>query len=469
MGLLDSFRSRLGLGRPRRSIYLDERGNPKTIIATGEQKGGGMSSSERSDATLKKYWDYYNGEGTIFASINTTAWNTIMVGIYLSSENDNAKKLIQEYLDRLDLESVLLDNTIYALVYGDSFIEIVRKGKEPSYLKTVDPTTVVINFDKFGNVESYQQKIQGQLQKTLLKPEDIIHLRFFPKPSTPYGISLIEPSRDTIDRKITTDEAISNAIIRHGTSKYLVKVGTPEEIPPASVFTDIKNELEDITTTNEFIVPGLIDITSIDEKGIPGVEDYFTLFQTQLIIGLLCPEEALGLGRGSTEATSKVKEIMYERMIRSFQMKISNQLRVELVNPILESNGFDPNIVKVRFNSVTDADEAVKAKWLGNLLRGYPEGQKPFSINEVRALFGFAPVKEEDVEEEPEPESGKKPEPEEEEPENEEPEEEPEEETEEEKPKKESISDVRRDIIKLKKQISDMKFDIEDIIDEKEE
>ena len=33
---------------------------------------------------------------------------------------------------------------------------------------------------------------------------------------------------------------------------------------------------------------------------------------------------------------------------------------------------------------------------------------------------------------------------------------------------KESIKDVRKDIIKLKKQISDMKFDIEDIIDEKE-
>jgi hypothetical protein len=115
-----------------------------------------------------------------------------------------------------------------------------------------------------------------------------------------------------------------------------------------------------------------------------------------LIIGLLCPEEALGLGRGSTEATSKVKEIMYERMIKAIQHKLSEQIRRELINPFLQERGFEPNSVRIRFNSVTDADEAIKAKWLGNLLRGYPEGQKPFTVNEIRAIFDYPPLPEGD-------------------------------------------------------------------------
>lgn len=377
----------------RESIYFDKQGKPKTIIGTGKSKGGAaFGSTTRSEALLKKFWNYYEHEGTIFASINTTAWNSVMVGFNLVSDNDNAKELIQTSLEAMDIDTVLLDSVIYTLVFGDSFIEKVRAGKEIVKLKTVDPITMQINSDEHGEIESYQQKIQGQLLAPL-KTEDIIHMRFFPKPDGPYGVSLISPSKDTIDRKITTDESIAKAISRHGTPKYIVKVGDEESIPPESIFADIKDKLEDIDATNEFIIPGMIDIKTIDESGIQSVKEYYDYFQTQLIVGLLCPEEALGQGKGSTEATSRVKEIMYERFIKSIQHKMSTLVRLEIINPILESNGFDPNIVHMRFHSVTDADEATKAKWLGNLLRGYyPEEGKPFTMDEVRAIFDYPPM-----------------------------------------------------------------------------
>jgi len=429
MGILGSIRDKfpLTLKKKKKSIFLDSKGRYKTIIATGKTSGGGGVSAapERSEKALKNYKTYYDGENTVFAAINTTAWNAIMVGYNLVSDDSKARLFIQRYLDALDLDAVLLDNVVYTLIYGDSFIEIVRNSSEDiTDLKTVDPITMVVNYDKFGMVTGYQQKIQGQLQKTILKPGDIMHLKFFSNPSNPYGMSIIQPSMDTIDRKIQTDDALANAILRHGTSKYLVKVGTEEDIPDSEVFTDIKNELEDITSTNEFIVPALIDITTIDEKGVQGVEEYSSLFQTQLVIGMLCPEEALGLGKGSTEATATVKQIMYERFIRSIQFKLSTQIKNEIINPILEKNGFKKNIVKLRFNSVTDSDEAVKSKWLGNLLRGYPQGKHPFTINEVRSMFGYPPIKGGDVlshttpeegDEKPEEEEIEEPKPEEEE------------------------------------------------------
>jgi len=430
MGILGSIRDKfpLTLKKKKKSIFLDSKGRYKTIIATGKTSGGGGVSAapERSEKALKNYKTYYDGENTVFAAINTTAWNAIMVGYNLVSDDSKARLFIQRYLDALDLDAVLLDNVVYTLIYGDSFIEIVRNSSEDiTDLKTVDPITMVVNYDKFGMVTGYQQKIQGQLQKTILKPGDIMHLKFFSNPSNPYGMSIIQPSMDTIDRKIQTDDALANAILRHGTSKYLVKVGTEEDIPDSEVFTDIKNELEDITSTNEFIVPALIDITTIDEKGVQGVEEYSSLFQTQLVIGMLCPEEALGLGKGSTEATATVKQIMYERFIRSIQFKLSTQIKNEIINPILEKNGFKKNIVKLRFNSVTDSDEAVKSKWLGNLLRGYPQGKHPFTINEVRSMFGYPPIKGGDVLSHTTPEEGdEKPEEEIEEPKPEEEEEE---------------------------------------------
>lgn len=385
-----SLRERL-LGR-KRSIYLDAAGNPKTVIGAGKSKGGlSMGSTTRSEALLKQFWTYYEGEGTVFASINTTAWNSVMVGYFLVSKDEKAKLLIQSALEYMDIDAILLDSVIYALVFGDSFIEKVKSGKNIVRLKTVNPITMQINTDEHGEVTDYQQKIQGQLLPKL-REEDIIHFRFFPKPDSPYGISLISPSKDTIDRKLTTDDSIAKAIGRHGTPKYIVKVGNEENIPDASVFTSIKSTLEDIEAINEFIVPGTIDISTLDESGVQNVKEYYDYFQTQLIVGLLCPEEALGQGKGSTEATSKVKEIMYERFIKAIQHKMTTVVRLEIINPILLANGFEENTVYMRFHSVTDADEAVKAKWLGNLLRGFPEGPQPFSIDEIRAIFDYPPL-----------------------------------------------------------------------------
>jgi hypothetical protein len=378
--------------RRRRSIFLDEAGNPKTIIGAGKSKGGiSMGSSTRSEASLKNFWHYYESEGTVFASINTTAWNAVMVGYVLVSADEKAKLLIQNALEIMDIDAILLDSVIYGLVFGDSFIEKVRSGKNIVKLKTVDPITMQINTDEHGEIVDFQQKIQGQLLPKL-SLEEIIHFRFFPKPDGPYGLSLISPSKDTIDRKITTDESIAKAIGRHGTPKYVVKVGDKENIPDKDVFESIKATLEDIEAINEFIIPGTIDITTIDESGIQSVKEYYDYFQTQLIVGLLCPEEALGQGKGSTEATARVKEIMYERFIKAIQHKITTIVRLDVINPILLSNGMDENIVYMKFNSVTDADEAVKAKWLGNLLRGFPEGAQPFSIDEIRAIFDYPPL-----------------------------------------------------------------------------
>lgn len=403
MGLLDSIRgsflSRSSKKDQVRSIFLDENGRPKTIIATGKRKST-ATPTERSDKLLKSFWNYYETDGTVFAAVNTTVFNTVMVGYNLTSNNEEAKKLVRNTLGKLNLDLVLLTNVRYALIYGDSFIEIVRNSKgNITFLKTVDPTTVIINANEFGVTENYQQKIGGVVQKTILKPEDIIHIQLFDRPSSPYGLSLILPARDALDKKRSTSDALANAIIRHGLPKYKVTVGTKDDIPPESAFTELKTELEDITDLTEIIIPNLIDISVIDEKGIPGVEEYSDIFQTELIISMLCPEEALGLGKGSTEATASVKQMMFERVIRSFQLKLSTQIEQEIIRKILDENGFDiennpDNMVKMRYNSVTDADEAVKAKWIGNLMRGYPEGDRPFTNNEIRAMFGYGPMEE---------------------------------------------------------------------------
>jgi len=386
------------------SVFERDDGRPKTLVYTSGRRFSPFSQRGRNVSLLNKFWQFYEGESTVFAAVNTIAWNTIMVGYTIHATNDDAANLIRTYAKKLRLQAHLLDAMIYALIFGDAFIEKIynRKG-EISRLKNVDPRTMVINFNEYGDIESYQQVI-GNKKGPLIKPDKIIHLRLFPRPSSPYGISLIAASVDTIERKVRTDEALSLAMVRHGTPKYDITVKSPEggQVPPDSVLEQIAEKLSNLHEENEVVHPDLIEIKTIDERGIPGVEEYYNYFQTQLVIGLLCPEEALGLGRGSTEATARQKAIMFERMIKSFQMRIAEMVEQELFNEILEQHGFEPNTVTMRFKSVTEEDEANKAKWLGNLLRGYSRREyMPFTINEIRAMFGFPPLEEGDVIENP--------------------------------------------------------------------
>jgi hypothetical protein len=384
--------------------YYNDDGTPKTVVTTGKSMGASIGGSERSDKQLKTFWNYYEGDNMVFASVSTIAYNTVMCGYNLVSENPKAKELISMMFDRMDIDGVLLDNVIYGLVFGDAFIEKVRGKLDESTLKkagdkyivslkTVSPMSMNINSDKYGREESYQQKIGGQLLPGKLTSEEIMHLRFFPKPDSPYGISLLGPSKDSIDKMRDVDESIYNAIQRHGTGKYVVTVGSQEEIPPKAVFDKIKTDLEDISSKNEFIVPGVITISTIDERGVPGVEAYSDTFLKKTVVGLMCPMESLGLGGNSTEATANVRAIMFERFIKSIQHKLETKLRIELINQILVEHNYEPNLVYMIFNSVTDADEESKAKWIGNLFRGFPEGKKPMSINEIRARFSLPPVK----------------------------------------------------------------------------
>lgn len=388
----------------KRIKYLKDNGKPQTFVRVGESKSQGLTSKEeRKQKDLKDYWLYYQSEGNVFASLNVTTWNTVMTGYTIDGDNEEAVKEIQNLLDNIILEDALLDAVLFTLIFGDGFIEKIRyRDGEIARLKVIDSRTMVIDYDKFGDIQSYHQEIGGRSVGKKLKPEDIIHIRFFPFPSNPYGVSMIAPNRETIDRKISTDISLYNAIRRHGTKKWVATVGTEKDgqIPPDSVMDDIRDKLEDIESKNEFVVPWMITLETIDEKGIQGVEEYFNYFQTQLTVGLLCPEEALGLGKGSTEATARQKAIMYERMIKAFQHKISNILKRSIIDEhlilkkyIVERKGekIIPDTVKLKFKPVTEEDEALRAKWWSNIVRGF-QGRIPFTGNEFRSMFGYEPI-----------------------------------------------------------------------------
>ena len=375
--------------------YLKEDGTPKTIVRSGKSNifnftmNGGFDKS-----ALNLYYNYYLSESTIWSAINSISFNTIMVGYNLNSDDENALKIIKDFCIKTDLDNILLDGITNSLIFGDAYVEIIYNKKHlPTRLKNVDPRTMSMVTDKYGDIIHFEQEIGAS--KVKLNNDLISHLKLFNRPDSPYGISLIGPSINTLKKKVRSDNAIYNAIMRHGTSKYVITIGSSAdgELPPESILQKIESEVEDLESKNELIVPWNVNVTTIDENGVEGVEEYYDYFQTQLVVGLLCPEESLGTGRNSTSASATVKAILYERMISSFQKKISRELEHSIFNKILKANGLEENLVSIEFNNVTEADEALRAKWMADLMKGFRTSNiKPFTINEVRAKFSVKPI-----------------------------------------------------------------------------
>jgi hypothetical protein len=302
-----------------------------------------FSKYDRTTANLEKYELYYRSEGMVWAAINLISFNTVMSGYTIESDNKEAKKIIEKFCNDVDLTRYLLKSTQFSLTYGDSFMELVynKKGK-PVRLKGIDPKTMFIEFDVYGDVEHYYQEIDGQKQD-LIDRDYICHIKFFHRPDSPYGISLIEPSRDTIHRKVRTDEAIASSIERHGFPKFVLYVGDTDDHPSEDELDKIEKKFENLSHDNEFILSGNCKLEVVDDKGVQGVEEYFGYFQAQGVTGLLCPEEALGLGSGSTEACYDEKTEVLTKRGWVLHKDLKNSDLIATFNPIT-------NMMEYRFS-----------------------------------------------------------------------------------------------------------------------
>jgi len=250
--------------------YFKDDGTPKTVVRSVDRKGfAGIGSDVRTPSLLREYEKYYKTEGTVFAAINLIAYNAVMVGYKIYSHDPDAKHLIEQYCKKLDLDSFLLPMMRFALIYGDAFLEkIYNKKGQISRLKKIDPKSMIIHTNKYGEIVGYQQEIGGK-KGPIIDPKYIVHFSLFDLADGPYGISLIGPAKQAIERMIKADDALTSAMIRHGTAKYVATIGTPEEgqLPPDEVLDAIKEELEDIDSKSEFIVPWNVKRETIDEHG----------------------------------------------------------------------------------------------------------------------------------------------------------------------------------------------------------
>jgi hypothetical protein len=209
---------------------------------------------------------------------------------------------------------------------------------------------------------------------------------------------------DDIVRDTEIVDATAMSIKRHGFPRYHITVGQPGETMPDTVISTIGSEFESLKPDHEWVTQSGVVISNIDSSGVVNTKLYGDWAIQRLCAAMGTPEEMLGLGRGSTEATANVRlQAWYDR-IATLQRRFASQWNSQIIDRMTGQ----PGLVKLVFGDPSPADDLARAQVVSTLLQASPL-QPIITPNEARGMLGLKPLPELEDVPPPEPEPAEKP------------------------------------------------------------
>jgi len=268
---------------------------------------------------------------------------------------------VQQWADQVhvDLDAVIWQGVLSAILAGDSYQEVIGTRSGDIWgVVTREASSFRKEYDAYGRITGYRQFTKSGIeavgdQGTPIEPDKIINLILFQSPGEVYGLSIWERADDDIQRDCDIIESTTKAIHRHGTPKQQWDIGTPENPASDADFDNVEKEIKTVSAKTDFVTSNT-RINMLDTSGVSNVDTYSNVSLQRVACALGVPEEMLGLGRGSTEATATVRMKSFLDKISTIQSIVARTYSRLLLDKITGV----PGAVWIEFNDVSPEDEA---------------------------------------------------------------------------------------------------------------
>lgn len=385
--------------RPISNVFLAD--NP--TVATGET---GNPESQKTTPTMNRV-DLmelelsYMHNPTIFNGINKII-QTIMSASHEIVAKD---KKVQTYFDKfignlgisgsdITWEELLSDIYKHQCIYGRNYVENVfnKKGNRIVDWDLIDPKKMdyaknsakKIVMDRYNNPVGYFEMIpfdesSGNQRKPLprdvmepnhsfnsifLRPDQIAHIKLFTVGDGFYGIGLIEPIYKTSLRKLNIEEALANAIYRHGFPIIWAQLGDLNHEPTPQQIQNMLEKLKNINFKQEIATPYYYQLHMLESKKSEKLKEHLDYFREQEIAGLGIPRPfATGGSDGSNHATLGNQTSMFNLTLRDIIDKTAQAIEKYMFKPICDLEGFK-EVPKLKWDIVGSDELNNKAKRL---------------------------------------------------------------------------------------------------------
>jgi len=289
--------------------------------------------------------------------------------------------------------------------FGFSVSEKIFKKNEDGKLtlkniKTRHPGTWLINTDKYGNVERYEQLGAG-LNVRDIDRNYLIHYINNPSWQNPYGTSDL--------RAAYAAYFIKSQIIRYY-AIFIEKSASPTPIAkypsglPDAAITKLHNSIKKFQSKTALTVPREVEIDFLESKSngeafIKGINIFNMFIGRSLLIPDLLGFQGSETSGGSFNLGENQMEVFFKHISKRRQI-IESIVNKEILKPIIVYNyGFVENYPKFKLRPVSDKAIIGYAKlWLEAIKS---QGYKPThdEINHFRGIINFPESDEEMIEE----------------------------------------------------------------------
>ena len=396
----------------RRALVLQEpvstsTPQPKTEIVGGASDSkpmymrcGMLTPEESHMKNVKKWKKIYRRGGPAATCIDVFPQFVLSNGYTFCADEENEvlKEKVEEWADQphVNFDQVLWSGVLDAVICGTAFQEIIPDSGQYGIWGIVprDAASFRMVYDKYGRITTYEQIVDEGLmgldeRVVKIQPASLLSVSLFPVPGEMYGASLVERAYDDIMRDADMIESITCGVHRHGTAKNHVRVGVPGESVAAVDLSDVKRMYECVGPKNDWITDANVDIRAIDST-LSNLESYSNITLQRLAAAFGIPDELLGLGRGSTEATASVRIRAFFGTITTLQNIVARTYSQSVIDRITGV----PGSVWLEFNEVSDesffkyataiaslrtgmdADAIIPAEWAREKL-GVPADEDP--------------------------------------------------------------------------------------------
>jgi len=317
-----SIRSRL----IRANLIRESTLNPKSAQKLTVQQISGVTYPEDFN-DFPDYLDAYYYVPYVARALDIKQNLIWQNGYDLESNDEDSRRHAEEFLAKIEADTVIREGSLYAMIFGNMYWHIERRGADVT-LKPLNPMKVGVKLDENEEkIQSYvyQPKFGRHIE---YKPEEIIHLKFNAEPWGIFGVSTLRRCLPTIKAMLYMEEKLPLIARRRADPILEIQIGSPENPVDEATFNRIKNAIMNRKPGEDIFHDGVIaKINEVYQSGGPGgqrqtIEGILKHFRDNLVAGLGVPEVALAFGGTTLKGTAMEQMELLEMEIRAYQRAI---------------------------------------------------------------------------------------------------------------------------------------------------
>jgi len=328
----------------------DDQGNEKTI--------------SHPDTAFSLYQQMYQKIPVVKCSVDHTANFAIQSGYELEG-NEAAVKQIEDWIDKINLDILLLDAMKQMQIYGNAYLEITDI-ESPKFLPASQMYVVVSRGSNDGKIKGYKQKLNNR-EPIMFNLDELVHFRWNIESGLPesgfYGVSDLKAATSTLTRLLNFEESIGEVIQRHAEPLIHWTIGTEDSPGTQSQIDAFIDNLGDREKGGDLITSYGVEGKAIaSDLRMVQPDGMVKHLENQLIAAMQVPEIFIRGGETSNKATAEIELQAFDRRVKALRSVVSMYVEDYIFPKIIGEEK-----VKIVWNEPSFETESKKAIMLKDM------------------------------------------------------------------------------------------------------